>query len=823
MNPPPSQTTVDPERLRELFDAACDLDGAERATLLDKACGGQPALRATLEKLLGTDRDGGAGTLWNTPAMMIEAGRIAADSRLPFKTLGEYRILLPLAMGGMGAVYLAERDYDGVRRKVAIKIIPRFLLDDDMLWRFLRERQILARLEHPNIARMLDAGRTPDGMPYLVMDYVDGLPLDRYASSRRLDLKARLALFQAVCGAVSYAHRHLIVHRDLKPQNIFVTAEGVPKLLDFGIAKIMSAADPDSESPATKPLFAMTLDYASPEQVRGLPVSAGSDIYALGVILYELLARAKPYSLESKSLEEIVRAACDEDPPPPASHNRALTGDLDAIIRKSMRKRAEERYASVEELSLDLARYMAGEPVSASGLSIGYLARKYVARHRSQAIAIGAAALLAVAGIASVAWEAHVVNGERAKAQRRFDDLRRFANDVVFETNDNLARLPGTTVSRKALVTRGLEYLDALSKESGGDPGLEREVGAAYQRVGDIQGDRGQANLGDRKGALASYLKARAILSRASAGRSDELEATLSLIQVNERLSVLYRASGSPAESKNAVEQAVSLAERAARSNPNNARARQSLAVAYFFLASYQTDMLQNEGSDQAGKSYQKAIDTWNKCLNIYMEFLKASPAGDGEMRNVALAHKNLADMLRDKNQALEHALQAEQLDSKRMAAHPLNVEAQLDLSYDLDQTGNAYMDTGNPRKALESYLGALAIRRRLSDGDPLDMRKRTGLLYTESLVGDALLRLGSSREAYREYQKAAAIGAAQVARHPEETTTRYLAHVYRGMGEAASHLGRRGEGCDWWRRAIAIYPKVAAEKPARLAACPNK
>jgi len=814
----------DSRQLRDLFDTACEFEGSERESFLDRACAGQPALRAALETLLRADQGTGVDRLWRSPAALVEARHMAAEASLPFECLGDYRILSRIGMGGMGAVYLAERDYDGVRRQVAIKIIPRALLDDEMLWRFHRERQILARLEHPNIAGMLDAGRTPDGMPYLAMDFVDGVPLDRYAASHQLDLKARLALFQAICSAVSYAHRNLVVHRDLKPQNILVTAEGVPKLLDFGIAKMMSAADLDAEAPATKTLLAMTPDYASPEQVRGKPITVGSDIYSLGVILYESLAGRKPYSLASRSLEEVVRAVCEEDPAPPSSFNRALAGDLDAIIRKAMRKDAEQRYASVEEFSRDLARFENREPVSASGLSFAYLARKYVARHRSQAAAILAAAFLFAAGVAGVAVEAHIANRERAKAQRRFDDLRRFANDVVFGTNENLSKLPGTTEARKALVGRGLEYLDALSRESGGDPGLEREVGAAYVRMGDIQGSRAEANIGDRDGALASYLKARTALSSAVAGSPGDLEARLGLIGVNEQLSLFYSAGGNQAESQRAVEEAVRAAEAAARSNPTDQRARKALGGAYFYMALHESD-LKRPASRGAHflKSDDHAVETWRKCLGLYLSFLQAKPRAPDALRNVALVHKNLADDLADLDHALEHAVQAEQLDSERLALKPANVEAQLDLSFDLTVTGNIYYLKHDLRKSLDGYVRAQEIRRKLSDGDPADVRKRRTVLRGEYRIGEVLLDLEDVRGALAHYQTAVAIGVEMLRQHPSEPNlARDLALVYTGLAVASRRLGRHGEACSWWHRAIALDSALAADSAARLRACPG-
>ncbi|HUE04500.1 MAG TPA: serine/threonine-protein kinase [Bryobacteraceae bacterium] len=237
--------------MREIFAAALELADPERGRLLDAQCDGRPELRDAVEKLLRADAEAASQTLWQYPAVYAEARHMAIEDILPFARLGPYSILSRIGAGGMGAVYLAERDYDDVRRQVAIKVIPRVFLDDGIVRRFRQERQILARMEHPNIARMLDAGTTSDGTPYLVMEFVDGIPIDRYCAGHNLPVEARLALFEKICTAVAYAHRNLIVHRDLKPSNILVTADGVPKLLDFGIAKLLSeTSDPDATSAA---------------------------------------------------------------------------------------------------------------------------------------------------------------------------------------------------------------------------------------------------------------------------------------------------------------------------------------------------------------------------------------------------------------------------------------------------------------------------------------------------------------------------------------------------------------------------------------------
>jgi len=802
-----------PDRLRDLFDVACDLEGPSLSRYLDENCAGQPALRAALEKLLRADREGVGRTLWQTTAAAAEAREMAAQASLPFERLGEYRILSRIGAGGMGAVYLAERDYDDVRRRVAIKIIPRVLVDDDLLRRFRQERQILARMEHPNIARMLDAGRTPDGMPFLAMEYIDGIPLDEYAAARHLGLKERVALFHGVCSAVAYAHRNLVVHRDLKPQNILVTAEGVPKLLDFGIAKILSAAEPGAE-PARTEAFAMTLDYASPEQLTGMPITTASDIYSLGVVLYQLMTGRRPYALASKSLEEIVRLVCQEPAVPPASVDRALAGDLDAIICKAIRKEPEQRYASAGELARDLERYLAGDPVSASGVSFVYLARKYVARHKSQAAALAAAAILLVAGIVGVSWEARIANRERATAQRRFDTLRMLASDMVFQTNENLARYPGTTEARKALIARGLAYLEVLARDAGGDPTLQRDLGAAYIRMGDIQGKEGVATLGDWRGAMASYQKAGALLIAAVAKNPHDLEARLHLVDVYNSLSYSYWSLRNQTEREKSAQLAVAAAEGAVRENPGNLRARKALASAYFAHAG-------------ALNTTDQAIEAWRKCLELYLSLLSAKPQGDEELRNVALVHKYLAGVYQERSrlgEALEQALEAEKADSLRLVAQPSNLQTQLDVTFDLNQIASAYDALGDQAKALESYRRALEIRRKLSAADPKDFWKRERLIYSETSVGKALLKTGGLEESGQHFRAAAAIGAEEIARKPADKELQSMTgEVYAGLSDVADRSGRPREACSWLRRAIAMNPKLASARAARMASCGGK
>jgi tetratricopeptide (TPR) repeat protein/predicted Ser/Thr protein kinase len=528
-----------PERLRELFAAASELDAREQTKFLDQACQGEPELRRSLEELLRFDEDAQGNTLWQRPALESEARR-TANNEIPFDRLGPYRILKRLGVGGMGVVYLAEGDYDGVHKRVAIKAIP-LAFDDDMLRRFQQERRILASLEHPNIARMLDAGTTPDGVPYLVMEYVDGMPLHRYAEEHRLRVNARLQLFRQICGAVSYAHRNLIVHRDLKPGNILVTEEGVPKLLDFGIARLLG----ESRADATV-TNAMTPRYASPEQMAGRAITTASDIYSLGVILRELV------------------------PEPRGS-------DLDNVIAMALREEPERRYASAADFSEDVRRVQGRYPVSARPDRLAYRARRFISR-RPWEVALTLSLVAVAAGAAMVAL------GQYRAANRRFQDVREVANSFLFEVYDAIGDQPGTIKARAMIAQRAQRYLDALARDRSNDRALQKELAAAYLKLGDMLGQPFAANLGDTAGALENYQKAAAILEGLAASGRPDAAVFLDLGSVYAKQGRIASRKGSFDEAVAAGERCVRAREEAVALDRSSREARHALVAGKLFL-----------------------------------------------------------------------------------------------------------------------------------------------------------------------------------------------------------------------------------------------
>lgn len=520
------------QQVDDLLNAALELEPSSRRKFLSEI--GADDLRREVESLL--DAEPQAEDFLASPAVALSTDFFAEDDlpdALAGQKIGSYKIVHELGRGGMGAVYLAERDDGKFSQRTALKLLKRELNTTDIRRRFAYERQILSKLEHPNIARLLDAGSTDDGLPYLVMEYVEGVPVDSFCAEKDLFLTERLELFRTICDAVAFAHRNLVIHRDLKPSNILVTSDGTPKLLDFGISKLLTPdfAD-DSEHTVTK-LGAMTPEYASPEQLRGESVTTATDVYSLGVILYELLTSHRPFEFKKQSTEEIIRAVCTTDPQKPSEavtreerdtgnktneqrpktkdrkiKTQTLRGDLDNIALKALKKEPERRYTSVEQFAEDIRRHLTDLPVLARPDTLSYRATKFVNRNKIAVVAAMLIVLSLLAGIAATVWQARRAEANRVRAENRFNDVRRLSNALLFELSPKIERLQGAIEARQVLVKRALEYLDSLAQEAGDDLQLQSELASAYEKIAELQGDPAKPNLSDFAGAITSYEKA---------------------------------------------------------------------------------------------------------------------------------------------------------------------------------------------------------------------------------------------------------------------------------------------------------------------------
>lgn len=447
-------------QIEDIFQSALDCDTATRATLLDSTCSGDPELRKEVESLLASYQ---ADVLTN--AHMFHEGMALFEDHIGLRMedhkLGPYRIVKQIGRGGMGVVYLAARADEAFEKLVAIKILPRGLEGEDILRRFRSERQILASLDHPNITRLLDGGTTTDGSPYLVMEYIEGEPIDQYCNAHNLNVSNRLRLFQQVCAAVSYAHRNLVVHRDIKSSNVLVTTEGVPRLLDFGIAKLLTPGSLPSD-PTMTALHPMTPEYASPEQVRGEPVTTASDVYSLGVLLYRLLTGFRPYRADAVSGKALAHAICEEEPARPSvavlraaevdketipsafttnlpegsveKLSRRLASDLDNIVLMAMRKEPARRYASADQLSDDISRHLNDLPVIARPDTRGYRLNKFIRRNRTAVTAAAIVVVTLIAGLGVTLWQVHVARQQRDLARiehAKADRMNAFLKEMI--------------------------------------------------------------------------------------------------------------------------------------------------------------------------------------------------------------------------------------------------------------------------------------------------------------------------------------------------------------------------------------------------------
>ncbi len=710
---------MEPERLgrvAELFDRAAELPGDQRPAFLERSCGGDRSLRRDVEALLAADARSD-GFLEEAP---VDPGAIAGvggpwedgGSWEEGQRIGRYRVVERIGRGGMSTVYLAVRGGE-YRQRVAIKVFGFGTDRRDLVRRFRTERQILASLEHPSIARLIDGGSTDEGLPYIVMEHIEGVPIDVYCDRQRLTVGQRLELFQTLCAAVHYAHQNVVVHRDLKPSNVLVTAEGVPKLLDFGIAKLLdSGGFPVTVGATETGQRLMTPHYASPEQVRGGTITTASDVYALGVLLYQLLTGRLPYRITGDLPGEVERAVVEQEPERPstaasrveggpasarevgeggadstvtpesvsrarrtrpAELRRRLAGDLDDILLMALRKDPERRYASAAQLAEDIRRHQQGLPVQAYPDSFGYRGRKFVRRHRFgvgvaaafAGLLVSVAVILAVL-LARISDERDRVRHERDKAEEVATYLQQ-----IFRDADPTATL-GDTLTAREILERGAERLD---RELGGQPLIQASMGAAIGNV--------YRNLG-------LYERADELLSRALELRRENLgaehpEVAESLFD----LGILRREQGGPEAAEPLLRQA--LAQR-----------RRTLGEEHPAVAATLTELglaLGLRGDFEAAEAmFQDALDLRRRLFG-----------GDHELTAETLGA--FADVkMEERDLARSEALYREALGINRAVFGEVHPQ----VASNLNGLGEVLHQKWDPDGAEELYSQALEIARKL-------------------------------------------------------------------------------------------------------------
>lgn len=727
------------QRLKDLFRDGAELPAPERAAFVARVAAGDRLLGDELASLLAAD-DSSASRLvrplFERPEALLADGEPAE--------LGPYRLIRPIGRGGVSTVHLAVRADDAYRQQVAVKLIQRGL-DPQEMRRFHQERQILAGLNHPNIARLVDGGTTADGRPYLVMEHIEGWHIDEYCERYRLEPNERLHLFLAVADAVGFAHRNLVVHRDIKPSNVLVTADGVPKLLDFGIAKLLNASLSSSELVSTQPsLQRMTAGYASPEQVRGEPVTTVVDVYALGVLLYELLTGERPYRFPSRAPQDIARVICEVEPTPPSARarHRRLPDDLDAIVLKALAKEPRLRYGSVGELGADVERFLSHRPVEARRPSLGDRLAKMVRRNRLSAALVGLVVLFALAMSVQtlrLAGALELARAERSVAERewtRGEEVTAFLIEL-FEVVDPSAGA-GDEIPARAILDRGARR---VKTELANQPRIQAEVldtiGRVFQNLGLY--DRAEPMLADALRLRREHLEPRhaeiadslAHLAFLSFERSDfeaaealghealemrrELfgEAHPDVASSLHDLGELYRVQGRPDEAEALYREA--LAIRRARLGPFHRDVAESLA---------ELGLLKTETGEAAAaeKLLREALAIWRAELG---------PAH----HKLAMGLDYLAYALgaQGKNEAAESLFE----DALAMQTELLG-EAHPDVGLTLTDLGRLHYETGDLEAAEPLLRRALDIQQRLhGDRHPMVATAMNDLALVLSANGE--------------------------------------------------------------------------------------
>ena len=840
-----------PERwkdVRRILEEALERPDDGRRAFVASATAEDPDLLAEVTRLL--DAEERASDFLETPAAATLAPALLSEETDPPGTrrIGPYVLNEKIGQGGMGRVYRAVRREGDFQRQVALKIVNRGMNTEFILRRFRNERQILAGLDHPAIAHLYDGGTTEDGLPYFAMEYIEGKDLLAWCDLHRLPTTGRLGIFLQVCAAVSYAHRNLVVHRDLKPSNILVTAEGAPKLLDFGLAKILnsevSSRTADVTAMGTRLL---TPEYASPEQIRGEKITTASDLYSLGVLLYELLSGHRPYILKTREPGEIARAVCEEEPERPSAAvsrvetipaadgepadtltpetvsatregdpvrlRKRLGGDLDNIVLMCLRKEPERRYGSVELLAEDIRRHLDGRTVRARKDTLGYRTAKFVRRHGVYVAAGTLAAASLVAGLGVSLHQTRIARVERARAERRFQQVRKLANTFLFDVHDAIAELPGSTKARALLVKEGLAYLDSLAQESGDDRKLKAELAAAYLRVAEVQSSVGAANEGDSASAFANYRTAVGMREDLANDDTPEPGESEALADAQIRFAGFLAKTGSFPEAAAWGRKAVVNREAIFAREPSNLLAEANLGSTQQRLA---WSVSASGDLDEARRLLEGSV--------AHLE--NAARGGRGEawiLQSLGFTYHDLGETWEragDYRQALESYDKARLATENVLVSDRLNTRARLRLASTLADMGFCRRKLGEMQAALVLLRDALPIAETLAAEDARNVQAKSVLGMTNILLGETLVPAGRPQEALGHDGAAAMIFEAIVASDPMNAWARtQIGRAYLATGDALSAVSRerrspeeRKRACSFFRRSVQAFSLLRSE-----------
>jgi serine/threonine protein kinase/tetratricopeptide (TPR) repeat protein len=822
---------VGPDRwpeLDRLFGAVLDCAPEARDEFVLQACRGDEALRRELESLLASHL--GASNFLEHSVFHIGMQLVAAHDAMSLlgRRLGPYRLVALIGSGGMGAVYLAARDDAEFQKRVAIKVIKRGMDTDFILHRFRQERQIIANLDHPNIARLLDGGTTEDGLPYFVMEYVEGERIDRYCDSRRLTIRDRLVLFAKVCAAVQYAHQNLVIHRDIKPGNILVTADGVAKLLDFGIAKVLGSESPGGSTRLSlTDVRLMTPEYASPEQVRGDAITTASDVYSLGVLLYVLLAGRHPYRLETCRPDEMARVICEAEPDKPSaavtreaaaarggdgpeSIRRQLSGDLDNIVLKSIQQEPERRYGYAEQLSVDIGRHLSGLPVAAHPDSMIYRAAKFIRRNR---IAVAAAVTVVVAlagGILISAWEAHSARVQRAIAERRYHDVRQIADSLILDMPSAIEQ--GPTKARAMLAQRAVDYLTHLAQDSPGDAAVQFDLAKSYSLLGQARNHPGYSNLGDLKGAMESYDKSLSMLERLLVSHPEDKDVRFYLARTYNSVALTVIETD-VMRSLEMYKRSLAVLRTADAGDPESTI--ELYNVLDLLGMAYGHPYYSNCGDTTHALEYvRQAVRMIEDLANEADKAIPPTPfyhrlSASDYRRNVASAYNNIAGLFwatGDLDGALQYERKGIELFKMSAGESPADRAARDELAVKFIRLANFLEEDGRFSEALHKTRQVSEILEPLLAADRENVTYRRALAVNYNRAGSVLMKIGRPAAALRDFERASSFSLEPSGALPQDPETRdRLADSFEGMAAAFASGGRLDEAHTRGSRALEL------------------
>lgn len=882
-------------RAEDLFHQALELPTETRAEWVKRSSADDEELCRLVLDMLVTDAEDTAqwiGAAIRGAASDLEAKHVVAES---LQRLGPYKIVREIGAGGMSRVYLASRADDQYEKQVAVKLIdPEQAVSHE---RFFRERQILANLDHPYIARLMDGGTTVDGRPYLILDYVEGQPITEYCTTHKLSIADRCRLFLKVCEAVAYAHQNFVIHRDLKPANILVTEGGMPKLLDFGVAKLMDSADLSSNQTTRTSQMMMTPEYASPEQLQGTVVTTASDVYSLGTILYEMLCGERAHQFASNSAHEFVRVICDTQIPAPSRFVQDIPSDLDNIVQRALEKNPRRRYASVEQFAEDVDRYLNHMPVQARGGSFGYYFARFLQRNWIPVAAVVIATVSLTAGTIVSRRQAEAAelsrklavgerdraeaerrraeisraealkqrqaarrseeeaNRERLSADQRFGQLQSLIHKFLFDIDQAVQDLPGTSAARRAVAKTAIEYLDGMSKEPNSPVAIRRDLAAAYERVAELQGSPTKPSLGDVKGAQQSYLKALAIRQKLPLEAAQERREFMLLY---EGLTLIENNLNNKAQAEQYIKEGLKLVTGKWADDPvlilgsaplhyqyaemlySTSRTSEAI-VEYHLVEKIYTDILSREPSTKRVRQsralvrmkigqmlttkgdFAGGLPLLRESTSDFEEALRLDPGNVGIKRNLGIASRTLAaalgDRTNDKHKNFEEAFQVVQRSlalAKEMAASdPINVNSQYDVMRAVSAVARHYAQRDDWENTIRTFQEAAEMGKVLQKKDAMYQRVSDDMALFSAEIGNAQLRLKRFPDADRSFSFSIEIWEKLLKTGSASRFHRFnVALLTLKRGETAEALNDRKAARSFYEASLAAFTALTTQDP---------